>query len=155
VGYNYGAGNMERVRQAVRIAMVVSTALLLVGLALMVLFPGFLLGIFSDDPEYIATGVPIMRVAATAMLVFPTYFIGTAFYQAIGRSMLALLLAMTRPLVGILVMLWGVGALGSIGVVIADPIALAVGSLTVIISMSWAFRRDDKLSAREPIPVVE
>jgi putative MATE family efflux protein len=155
VGYNYGAGNMDRVRQAVRIAMIVSTVLLLVGLALMVLFPGFLLGIFSNDSEYIATGVPIMRVAATGMLVFPSYFIGTAFYQAIGRSMLALVLAMTRPVVGVLVMLWGVNAMGAIGVVIADPIALAAGSLTVILSLSWAFRRDDKLSAREPIPVVE
>ncbi len=151
VGFNYGAGKMDRVRKAVRLAMIASTVMLLVGMAIMVLFPRQLLGIFSDDVEYIAAGAPIMQIASLAMVVFPTYFIGTAFYQAIGRSMLALILAMTRPIVGVAVMVWGVNAIGATGVVLADPIALAVGSLTVIFSMRWAFRHDKKLSGREPV----
>lgn len=155
VGYNYGAGNMARVRQAVRSAMVYSTSFLLLGMSIMLLFPGQLLGFFSNDPEYIAAGIPIMRVASTAMLVFPTYFIGTAFYQAIGRSLLALVLAMTRPIVGVVVMLWGINAIGLVGVVIADPIALGVGSITVIVSMAWAFSRDDKLSAPDAVATLK
>ena len=149
VGYNYGAGNMDRVRSAVRIAMSVSTALLLVGLTLMLTIPEQLLGIFSDDPEYIAAGAPLMQITSFSMIVFPSYFIGTAFYQAIGRPMLALVLAMTRPIVGTIVMIVGASSLGAIGVALGDPIALGVGAITVIISMAWAFRNDPKLSARE------
>jgi putative MATE family efflux protein len=145
-GYNFGAENPQRVRQSVRLAIAVSSAIMWVGLALMELFPAWIFRVFTSDADLIATGVPFMRVGALALLVFPTYFIGTAFYQAIGEPKRALALAVSRPLFALIFMLVGVRAVGTIGVIAADPMAIAIGALAVIGFLLHTFRTDRRLA---------
>ena len=148
VGYNYGAGQPGRVRRSVRMALGVSSLMMWTGMALMLLFPASIFRIFTSDPEMIAVGIPFMCVNSLALLVFPAYFIGTAFYQAIGQPMRALALAVSRPFFGLLVMLVAVRTVGTIGIVAADPIALAIGAIAVIAFLRHSFRNDATLAVQ-------
>ena len=144
-GYNYGAGKMDRVRRSVWVSILTSTTVNLVGFLIMVLFPRALLQLFSSDPELIAHGVSIMRVSAVGMLVFAAYFTGPSFYQAIGKPLRALILALSRPILATVVMFVGIRSIGPMGVVAADPIAIVVGAAIVAIYLRRSFSRRGEL----------
>lgn len=131
-GYNYGAGNMDRVRKSVWIAIGVCTLFMTVGFVVIQLFPGPLLRLFSSDREMVEEGISIVRISAYLFLTFPAYIIGPSFYQAIGKPRSALLLSLARPVVGAAAMLLGVRILGVMGVVIADPLAVTAAALFAV-----------------------
>ncbi len=144
-GYNYGAGKMDRVRRSVWVSILASSAINTVGFLIMVLFPHAVLGLFSSDPELIAHGVSIMRVNAIGMLAFAAYFTGPSFYQAIGKPLRALILALTRPILATVLMFVGIRVVGPMGVVAADPIAIAVGAVIVAIYFRRSFSGSGEL----------
>ena len=146
-GYNYGAGRIDRVRRSVWMAIGSCTLLMWLGFAVMQLFPSALFRLFSDDPALIATGIPIMRVNALAMLTFPIYFNGPSFYQAIGKPGRALVLAGARPALAAVVMVVGVRLYGPLGVIASDPVALAIGSVIVVAFLVHSFGRGGELGA--------
>ena len=145
-GYNFGAGNPQRVRQSVWLSMGFSSLITWIGMGVMMLFPALIFRIFTSDPEVISIGIPFMRVNAIAVLVFPAYFIGAAFYQAIGAPRRALVIALLRPAVGLVIMFAAVQTVGTIGVVAADPLAIAVGALLVMALLMHSFRTDKRLA---------
>ncbi|TVR58463.1 MAG: MATE family efflux transporter [Spirochaetaceae bacterium] len=147
-GYNFGAENPLRVRQSVRLSIGISSVITWIGMGFMMLFPAPIFRVFTSDPEVIAIGVPFMRVNAIALLVFPTYFIGAAFYQAIGAPRRALVIALLRPAVGLLIMFAAVRTVGTIGIVAADPLAIVVGAFAVIVMLTHSFRTDARLAVR-------
>lgn len=116
-----------------------TTALNTVGFAIMMLFPATLLGVFSSDPALIGYGVSIMRVNAVGMLFFAAYFTGPSFYQAVGKPIEALALALSRPLIATLIMFAGGKVAGAMGVVAADPAAILAGAVLAVVFMRRSF----------------
>ena len=145
-GYNFGAENPLRVRQSVWLSIGFSSLITWIGMGVMMLFPAPIFRIFTSDPDVISIGVPFMRVNAVALLVFPTYFIGAAFYQAIGAPRRALVIALLRPAVGLMIMFAAVRTVGTIGVVAADPLAIAFGAVSVVALLAHSFRTDERLA---------
>ncbi len=145
-GYNFGAGNADRVRRSLRLAIGVTT--LITSMAALVLFlaPEAILRIFSDDPALLEQGVLFLRVSASVLLFFPSYFIGGAFFQAIGQAGKAFVLALLRPGIG-LVGIFVAASLGSAaGVVASDPISVIVGAAVVYLFFAMTFRKDKRLA---------
>lgn len=151
-GYNFGAGNPDRVRRAVWLSMGASSLIMWVGFTVIQLIPATIFAAFTTDAQLVETGIPFMRVNAFALLVFPTYFIGTAFYQAIGKPIRALAVAVSRPLFSLVLMIVGVRTLGPIGVVGADPAAIALGAIGVVLFLLHSFRTDPRLSPSTETP---
>lgn len=144
-GYNFGAGNPRRVRRSLKLSIGVTTLITAAAAAILLLLPGPILRIFSSEAALIETGSLLMRLSAPVLLFFPTYFIGTAFYQAIGKGGRALLLALARPGFGLVGMLIAAAAGSAPGIVVADPIAVALGALAVWLLVRHSFRVDPKL----------
>jgi Na+-driven multidrug efflux pump len=99
VGYNYGAGQSERVRQAVRLAALLTTAMSIGATVLLVSVPGLLLRVFTQDAAVLSMGIPATRVI---MLAFPTVgfqVVAAGTYQALGRALPALVLALLRQVI--------------------------------------------------------
>ncbi len=144
-GYNYGAHRMDRVRRSVWLSIGSCTLFMWIGFVIMWLFPGALFRLFSNDVDLIELGIPIMRVNALALLTFPIYFNGPSFYQAIGKPGRALVLASARPILAAIVMLIGVRLVGPLGVVASDPIALAIGSIMVVVFLLRSFSGSGEL----------
>jgi putative MATE family efflux protein len=146
VGYNYGAGNLDRVRHTVHRASLATTGLSLLAFALMMSIPGPILRVFTEDPELLAVAVPAIR---TVVLVFPLIgfqVVAAGMYQALGRAIPALVLALLRqvillmPLVAILPRFFGLA-----GVWMAFPIADGTAGAVTAVFLLRAFRwlRDD------------
>lgn len=145
-GYNFGANNPLRVRRSVWLSMGAASLFMWAGMVVMLSIPGSLMRIFTTDVELIALGVSYMRINSFALLVFPTYFVGTAFYQAVGQPVQALLLSLARPVLNTVIMVIGLRAVGVIGIVAADPIALGIGALAVLLALMRSFRTDARLA---------
>jgi putative MATE family efflux protein len=134
-GFNYGARNFERVRQALRTTLLVTAFFAVIWFIVIQLFPGTILRIFTSDPELIEIGRRALRIVLFALPVLTLQITGAIFFQAIGKALPALVLATSRqmlfliPLVLLLPMAFGVT-----GVWIAFP---AADALSVGITGAW------------------
>lgn len=78
IGFNYGAGNLQRVKETVRKASSYATVMSTFAFVILMFFTGYVLRMFSPDQELIAEGIPIMRV-----FVICVPFVG---FQMVGKS---------------------------------------------------------------------
>ena len=70
ISYNYGAGNVQRVKEAFRWLVTVSLTFTMVMWALIQLFPTFFIRIFNDNEELLNTAVWTLRLYTASMGLF-------------------------------------------------------------------------------------
>ncbi|MFC1517073.1 MATE family efflux transporter [Candidatus Margulisiibacteriota bacterium] len=133
VGYNFGAHNLGRVKQVLKLALSAISLYCVVFSALILLFPTVILKVFSSDPELIAQGTLPLRLIVAAFSFVGLQIIGAGFFQALGKALPAMLLTMSRqilllvPLILILPIYFGI-----LGIWLAFPLT---DILTV--SLTW------------------
>jgi len=124
LGYNYGAGNLDRARRVIRLAVTASTALALIGFTTAQVFPREIFRLFSGDQALISEGIRAMSLISMAFFLIGFQITGSAMFQALGKARPAFLLSLSRqvllliPLVLVLP-----GFLGTRGVWISFPLA--------------------------------
>ena len=62
MGYNYGAGEHERVRKIYKTSMVLIFAIMAAGTILCLAIPGSLIGLFTSNPDTINAGETALRI---------------------------------------------------------------------------------------------
>ncbi|MEP3968289.1 MAG: MATE family efflux transporter, partial [Nonlabens sp.] len=123
-GYNYGAKLWDRVREVTYTSIKISC-----GLGVLIFLGLFFLtyqiaDVFTDNPKVIEQASFAMRLVFLSVPIISIQLIGSAYYQAIGKAIPALLLTLLRmaiiliPLLLILPNLYG-----EFGVWISFPIA--------------------------------
>lgn len=124
VGYNFGAKLKTRVRDIVKLAIIWATAFALIIFALLMFFAHEIPYLFTKDISLITDSGDAIRIVFLATPLLAVSLIISAYYQAIGKALPALLLALTKqgffliPLVLILPMYLGLN-----GIWMAFPIA--------------------------------
>lgn len=134
ISYNFGAGNFERVKKLYR-SMIMSCFLMAAAAtSVIMIFPGFFAGMFTNDTELISLVEKVMPVFMCGMLIFglqqgiqPTFLaLGQAkisFFIAVLRKVILLVpLALILPL-----------KLGVMGVYYAEPIADTLSAITATV----------------------
>ena len=104
-GYNYGAGNMERVKRVLRLTITASVIAMTVGWVIGELLPGPCTRLFTDDEGLIAISIRGIRIN---MLVFPVIgyqAVVTNFFQTIGKVRISIFMSLSRQLLFLLPML--------------------------------------------------
>lgn len=123
-GYNYGAGNYERVNKSVQISIkyaAVLATLIFIGI---LVFTESIVSVFTSDLKLISETAEALRWVFAATPIISIQLIGSAYFQAAGKASKALLLTLSKqgyfliPLVLILPKFFGV-----FGVWISFPIA--------------------------------
>lgn len=123
-GFNYGAHQFERVKESIYKAILYAGILALVVFAVIMFFPQLIITIFTDEPEILSSTPKYMRYVFAATPIIAIQLIGSAYFQAIGKALPALLLTLTRqgfffiPLLFILPNFFG-----EMGVWISFPVA--------------------------------
>ena len=145
-GYNFGAGNAGRVRRSLGLAIGFTTLFTATASLVLFLAPGAILRVFSDDAALLEQGAIFVRISAALLLFFPSYFIGGAFFQAIGQAGKAFVLALLRPGIGLVGMLIAASLGSAAAVVAADPISVIVGAAVVYFLVTSSFRNDKRLA---------
>ncbi|MCI2046327.1 MAG: MATE family efflux transporter [Faecalibacterium sp.] len=95
-GYNFGAGNRRRVKEAFRFACLLGTCLCMAAAAMLLFRAGAVIGWFRDDPDVIRIGTGALYYACAVMplMAYSTYV--NQLYQCLGFSRAATLLASCR-----------------------------------------------------------
>lgn len=95
-GYNYGAHQFTRVRESINKAILYAGGLGLVIFAVIMIFPNAIVSVFTTDPDILSETPHYMRWVFAATPIIAIQLIGSAYFQAIGKAVPALLLTLTR-----------------------------------------------------------
>ena len=98
-GMNYGAGQIDRVKDVVRRTVKISTIFSGGAFLIMMLFPAQLIGIFSGDKELLAVGKDLLRVFVLAYPLLGFQLAAGGYFQAVGHAGEALFLSTLRQLI--------------------------------------------------------
>ncbi|MDX9762215.1 MAG: MATE family efflux transporter [Desulfomonilia bacterium] len=133
IGYNYGAGNFDRVIRTLRLAALVATGVALAGFVLAMLFPALIISVFSTkDTELIIMGGPALRLFFIMLPVIGFQIVGANYFQAVGKAKQAIFLNLARQVLLLIpALLILPGFLGLNGVWLAGPVSdLGAATLT-------------------------
>ncbi|MGB2341118.1 MAG: MATE family efflux transporter [Flavobacteriaceae bacterium] len=123
-GFNYGANKRERVLQVIRTALLSSTVLATFVFLIIIFFSKEIAGAFTQDVDIILKTKEVLMWVFLSTPIIGIQLIGSAYFQAIGKAIPALLLTLTRqgfffvPLILILPQYFG-----EFGIWISFPIA--------------------------------
>lgn len=99
IGYNYGACHYTRVKKTLKAAILLATAVITFGFAIIMLLPAQVVSLFGrDDPVLIAVGSRALRIALLMMPVVGFQIVGSGYFQAVGKPKMAALLMLSRQM---------------------------------------------------------
>ena len=137
ISYNYGAKQYGRVRSGIRFNTFIGTAYTLLAWLLVVLFPDFWFGIFSDDLSMMAPGIEAMKIYFFGFVFMSFQFAGQTTFQAVGDARHAIFFSLLRKAIIVvpLTLLLPRLGFGVLGVFLAEPISNVIGGLACYITM--------------------
>lgn len=130
MGFNYGAGEYKRVKQAIAFTSVSAIVYTTFMWFLIHGFPEFFIRIFNKDPELVAAGVPAMQIYYFGFFLMSLQFSGQAVFVALGKAKRAVFFSIFRkviiviPLTLLLPRIMGTG-----GVFAAEPVSNLIGGV--------------------------
>lgn len=140
LGYNYGAGNYDRIRQTFRIVCVTT---LIVGIVATLIFqfaPGLVINIFGAS-EGLYDEFAQMTFRTFLMLIIATNLVkmSSIFFQAIGAPVKAAVISLIRDIVCFVPLCLILPAIGGVTLLLwAAPIADAIGVIVAGV-LVWQF----------------
>ena len=138
-GFCYGANNRKRLKEFVAFDFKVLISLAVIFLAIAFLFSRQILHVFMSDPAVVSAGISILRCLMVSAPAVGVVLALTTLFQAEGKALPALILAISRQGLVLIICLYGLRAvLGYTGVLIAQP---AADLLTMGIG-AWLMRKE-------------
>ncbi|MBR5596224.1 MAG: MATE family efflux transporter [Lachnospiraceae bacterium] len=137
ISFNYGAKDYKRVKKGIRFNTFIGASYTMFAWLLVIAFPRFWFGIFSDDFQMMEIGIGALKIYFFGFVFMAFQFAGQSTFQALGDAKHAIFFSLLRkafivvPLTVILPML----GLGVHGVFLAEPISNVVGGLASYITM--------------------
>ena len=142
IGYNHGAGQGKRSREALVKAIAMGVGFSLLVFTLLQLFPTTLIGMFlAKDSSTMDVAVNGLRIFFALLPIVSIHIFGTAYFQAVADSRKALFVGALRQflyLVPVVMILPGFFGLN--GVWAATPVADGLAVITTILMLIHAFR---------------
>ena len=114
LSYNYGAKNKQRIDAALRFALSLAFAIMLLGTVTFECMPGVLLDMFNASNDMKGMGIIALRTIA---IHFPLAAVGivlSSIFQAFGQSIYSLIISVMRQLVVLIPAAWLLGQTGNV-----------------------------------------
>lgn len=96
IGYNYGAGERERVRGIFFAAIGLIAGVMAIGTALCLALPGALIGLFTDNPQTVALGEEALRFICAGFVVSSVSVTVSGALEGLGMGVLSLVISLLR-----------------------------------------------------------
>lgn len=143
LGYNFGAGRMDRVRRALGVAVAAGTAFCMAAWIPILLWAGPLVRLFvGGDPGVNALGAPALRTFFALLPLVGVQVVGASYFQAVGKAGISLLNNLLRQVIILVPLLLTLPrALGLAGVWLANPISDAAAALITGVFVLAELRR--------------
>ena len=137
ISFNYGAKEYARVKAGIRFNTLIGTSYTAFAWLLVVLFPRFWFGIFSDDVQMMEAGVGALQIYFFGFVFMALQFSGQSTFQALGDAKHAIFFSLLRKafvVVPLTLLLPAVG-FGVHGVFLAEPISNLIGGTACYLTM--------------------
>ena len=144
VGYNYGAGNLDRVRKTFRLVFTCSLVFSTLSCLAIELFPGMFVAMFNDKPELVEIAVWTLRVYAAGMFMLGIQNSCQQTFVALGQAKISLFLALLRKIILLIPLIFLLPhfiANQVLAVFLAEPAADILAALTTGGMFFWRFPR--------------
>lgn len=102
IGYNYGAGEHQRVRKIYTTALLLTIAIMALGTGLCLAVPDRLIGLFTDNGETVRMGGAALRIICAGFVVSSVSIVSSGSLEGLGMGLSSLLISLCRYLVFII-----------------------------------------------------
>ncbi len=104
-GYNYGAGNNDRLMRVLKLTITSAIGVMIVGWTISELIPQPIVGLFTTDDELIKRTVHAVRINSLMFPLIAYQVVVTNFFQSIGKAKISIFLSLSRQLIFLLPLL--------------------------------------------------
>lgn len=96
IGYNYGAGEQERVKKIFRAAFMIVGIIMTAGTLLGELMPDFLMGLFTQTPSTVEIGRTALRLISPGFVMSTVSVIASGAFEGLGMGLKSLKISLMR-----------------------------------------------------------
>lgn len=144
IGYNYGAKNKDRIIETIKLSIIYAVGIMTIGLTIIQVFPEKLLMLFNASEDMLSIGVPALRIISLSYIFAGISIVSSSVFQAFGNGVLSLLSAITRQLVVLLPVAYGLSLMGNVNYIWwSYPIAEIIALILSIIFLKYIY--DNKI----------
>lgn len=138
IGFNYGAGEYERVKKAIRFMGTSCIVFTCAVWAVLFAVPQFFIHLFNSEPELLEAGVGAFRIYFFGIFLMALQFTGQSTFVALGKSKQAVFFSLLRKAIIVIpltICLPMIGGLGVNGVFLAEPVSNLIGGVACFATM--------------------
>ena len=143
LGFNYGAGEFQRVKSSIKFTTFSCLGYTLLAWICVILFPEMFIHIFNGSADLMDAGVEALHIYFFGFIFMTLQFSGQATFVALGKAKQATFFSIFRKIIIVVplaLLLPYVGGLGVDGVFWSEPISNLIGGaacFTTMMLMVW------------------
>lgn len=141
LGYNYGAGQKDRMLKTLKIGTLFAAVIMVMGTLLFQLFPDTMLNMFNADATTLEIGIPAMRTISLCFIPAALGIMFSTLFQAVGKGLNSLILSLVRQLICILPVAYLLSKISLTAVWYAFPIAEIVSCILGILMFAALYKK--------------
>lgn len=138
IGFNYGAGEYDRVKKAIRFMGISCVIFTCAVWGLLFVAPQFFIHLFNSEPELLKAGVSAFRIYFFGIFLMALQFTGQSTFVALGKSRQAVFFSLLRKAIIVIpltILFPMIGGLGVHGVFLAEPVSNLIGGVACFVTM--------------------
>ncbi len=145
IGYNYGAGNRDRLKKILRFGYGFECCIALAISGFMALAAPYLLRLFIDDAHIAAIGTHMLRLQQIGMVFMAIVLVTTVTFQAAGKALGAFMLSAGRQgFIFVAVICTASRLYGYTGVLISQPVSDALTAMLAVVLFAGSVYQEIK-----------
>ena len=152
ISFNYGAKKYDRVKSGIRFNTCIATIYTMLAWLLVFIVPQVWFGIFSNDTDMSAAGIPMLHIYFFGFVFMAFQFAGQSTFQSLGDAKHAIFFSLLRKAIIVvpLTLVLPMCGFGVKGVFLAEPISNVIGGVACYTTMRiTVYRRIERLAAEE------
>lgn len=96
ISYNYGAGELTRVRKIYKISLTIIAAMMVVGVIICFAVPEMLMKMFTSNPDTIRIGVTALRIICIGFIASAVSVTSAGAFEALGKGIQSFMISFLR-----------------------------------------------------------
>ena len=150
--YNYGAGNVDRVKKTFRLLLICSLSYSVVLWVAVQLMPQVFVGIFSPDPAFVTFAAKALKIYLGGIFLFGIQIACQMTFTSMGKAVCSIIVAVVRKFVLLLPLIYlmpQIIADKTTAVYMAEPVADIIAVTFTSLLFFFQFRKAmDKLEKK-------
>lgn len=102
MGYNYGAGDRQRMYNAFTVATIIACCIMAFGTILFQFASGWILSLFNASALMLKVGIPTFKIISIHFCIAAFGMMFSSFFQAVGKGLYSMIMSICRQLLVLL-----------------------------------------------------